>query len=342
MRTIRIIQAAVFLLAVFAIATYLNHSYTRFTEAKNVETGWRIINPPEEISAMVLRDDMLWAGGADGLFLIDIASGKCLAQNHVEAQMKYTRAILLDQYDHLWVGHDGGLSCFDGSKWTAITTENGLPDNRVNAIAEDSHGQIWAGTWGGAVKIENHTNIDENRIIGSLSVSNGLLSDMVNVILPDHQGGLWFGSYNSRIGGVSYLANDGKWQYWTIDNALPHNYVTSIFQDDNQDVWVGTGLLDRGGAVVFRFESGQWTVARTLTKDQGLAGEKVRSIFQDDRGIMWLGSEYDGVTVLDPQGWQILSKASGLSDNEVKVMVQDHRGILWMGTRYGITHSKLD
>ncbi|WP_082349272.1 two-component regulator propeller domain-containing protein [Candidatus Kryptonium thompsonii] len=44
----------------------------------------------------------------------------------------------------------GGLSKFDGVKWSVVNTSNsGLPNNNVYAIAIDSQGNKWIGTDGG-------------------------------------------------------------------------------------------------------------------------------------------------------------------------------------------------
>jgi ligand-binding sensor domain-containing protein len=46
----------------------------------------------------------------------------------------------------------GGLAKFDGVNWTVYNTSNsGLPDNDVTAIAIDGGGNKWIGTYGGGL-----------------------------------------------------------------------------------------------------------------------------------------------------------------------------------------------
>jgi ligand-binding sensor domain-containing protein len=46
----------------------------------------------------------------------------------------------------------GGLAKFDGINWTVYNTSNsGLPDNYVYAIAIDGQGNKWIGTLGGGL-----------------------------------------------------------------------------------------------------------------------------------------------------------------------------------------------
>lgn len=335
-RSIRWVQILVVLAVLILLTWYLNRSHAEMVAQQSAHPGFVVIDPPEEVSALAIQGDTVWAGGVDGLFRIDRRTFEVMVQTPEESRFQYTRAILVDRHRRVWVGHDQGISWLSDGHWQTLTKKDGLPDSRVNTLAEDPSGLLWAGTWGGAVQIAMDDDDPKAHIIRTWTRLDGLLSDMVNVILPDSMGGIWFGSYNSR-GGTSYLSADGEWSYWTGADGLPHEYVTSIYQDQMQDVWVGTGLLSEGGAAVFHHAGGVWSLARTMTRADGLAGEKVRSIFQDQTQRMWLGSEYDGVTIFCPDSVTILDQNTGLSDNEVKVMVQDCDGQTWLGTRYGIT-----
>ncbi len=58
-------------------------------------------------------------------------------------------AISEDRDGSLWVGtHGGGLSRWDGERFTSLTTEYGLADGGVRAIYEDREGSLWIGTAG--------------------------------------------------------------------------------------------------------------------------------------------------------------------------------------------------
>ena len=338
-RLARLLQGLVAAGALLVAGQLLASAAAHESKRQQQVTGWATLNPPEEVSALALQDDTLWAGGSEGIFRVDLNAQQVLEQTPEEAALKYTRALFVDAANRLWVGHDQGLSCLDGQRWSHYTTAHGLPDNRVNALALDLDGFLWVGTWGGAVKLDIQTPQPTPAIVETLRKSNGLLDDMVNVILCDRQDGLWFGAYNSRTGGVSYRSGSGAWHYWTIDQGLPHNYVTAIVEDQAGDIWVGTGLLELGGLSRFTRDGPHWQLKQTLLKSQGLAGEKVRSIFQDARGVLWIGSEYDGVALQKKDGWLILNQTAGLSDNEVKVMLQDRPDRIWLGTRAGISYT---
>src|ERR1700744_1758321 len=54
--------------------------------------------------------------------------------------------ICQDHYRQLWIGTQGGISKFDGKKFTGYSVQEGLPANAVNVMACDSAGNLWIGT----------------------------------------------------------------------------------------------------------------------------------------------------------------------------------------------------
>ena len=44
--------------------------------------------------------------------------------------------------------HNEGVSMYDGETFTHFTQKEGLSNNAVHSILEDSHGNLWFGTWG--------------------------------------------------------------------------------------------------------------------------------------------------------------------------------------------------
>ena len=51
--------------------------------------------------------------------------------------------ILVNTVGNIWFGSLYGLSRFDGQSFTCYTTEQGLTNNVVKAIAKDETGNLW-------------------------------------------------------------------------------------------------------------------------------------------------------------------------------------------------------
>jgi hypothetical protein len=73
--------------------------------------------------------------------------------------------------------------------WCTYTTADGLMDNRVYSISEDTSGNLWFGTRGGA-------NRYDGRSWARYDAGDGLASGGVFAILEDRRGELWFATQN--------------------------------------------------------------------------------------------------------------------------------------------------
>jgi len=95
--------------------------------------------------------------------------------------------------DTQWYGTDAGLARHDGNdymtKWTAYTTENGLVNNFVQAIAMDSQGKLWVGTKGGVSVFDGSDWISYN-------IKDGLVSNNILCIVCDRTGDVYIGTDN--------------------------------------------------------------------------------------------------------------------------------------------------
>ena len=120
------------------------------------------------------------------------------------------------------------------------TSNSGLPDNHISAIAIDEVGSLWIGTnGGGLVHFKDSTWTVYN------TENSGLPNDVIASIAIDNTGSLWIGTY---FGGLAKF--DGKnWAvYNTNDSRLPNNKIFPIVIDAQGNIWIGT---NGGGLAVY-------------------------------------------------------------------------------------------
>jgi len=107
----------------------------------------------------------------------------------------YIIALEVDQTGQVWAGTwGGGLSRFDGSKWTNYSTFEGLPGNHVFMLHQDDKRQLWIGTNKGLA-------LWQNGKFKVMTVSDGLFDSNVFSMATAMDGSKWIGSY----GGVAHL-----------------------------------------------------------------------------------------------------------------------------------------
>ena len=295
--------------------------------------GFEVFLERKDICTLAFNDDEVWAGGIDGLFVYRDGSFAEVGD------FRQVKAVIQDR-GVIWAGHDDGVTRIESGEMITLNEQDGLPDRRVNALAADPDGVIWAGTWGGIALIIN-TEID--RIMTS---DDGLIDDMVNVITLTSRGDKWIGSYVAPRGGATVFS-DGRKQLFSTDDGLLHSNINAIIELADNVVLAGGGLYTKGGGTLFIRSDAGWMKAGEMTVEDGIAGEKIRSVFLDSTGSLWVGSEYDGLAAfrnfevnaagtLSYSEQVVLTTDRGLPNNEVKVISQDPEGRIWIGTRSGL------
>jgi ligand-binding sensor domain-containing protein len=286
--------------------------------------GWKVIRPPQDVMALAFYRDAIWSGGRDGLYRLDPQSGDILEKIDVPLNFSGITALETDPAGRvLWIGHQAGLTRFNGSTWQTYTHADGLPDDQVLALEYTSSGDLWIGTPGGAARF----SLGNWKIYGP---EDGLTSLAVSVIYQDSQGRVWFGDGFTTTGGLTVY--DGTWQTITSKGHLVHPVVNAILEDRQGRLWFGTGFSSQGG--VSSYDGASWNL---LSQENRLAGAKTRSLFEDKHGGLWFGSEYDGIALNDGQSWRVFTPKEGLAGWEVKSMLQDSKENLWFGTENGLT-----
>jgi len=229
----------------------------------------------------------------------------------------FVRAVIEDKSGNIWMGTRGGVSVYNGERFTHYSENEGLSNNFIRAMAEDQSGNIWFGTEGGGVSVfdgESFTHYTEKE---------GFSDNLVRAILVDRNGNIWMGT---RGGGVSVF--DGEsFIHYTEKEGLSYNDVMSIFEDKSGNIWIGTFY---GGVNVFDGES-----FTHYNEKEGLSNSNVVSIAEDRKGNIWLGTDGGGVSVFDGNSFTHYTENEGLSNWAVLSILEDSSGNIWLGTLGG-------
>ena len=83
--------------------------------------------------------------------------------------------LLPDGEEGLWIGTMGGLSHFDGERFSIYTAADGLPDNHVYCLCRDRQKRLWLGTDGALVVYDGHTF--QSQWLPEVTVVHDLVAD---------------------------------------------------------------------------------------------------------------------------------------------------------------------
>src|SRR5258705_3424996 len=147
-------------------------------------------------------------------------------------------SLLQTRDGYLWVGTMGGLSRFDGVRFTTFDDRDKrqLREAEIWALVEADYASLWIGIFGGGL-----SRFKDGRFT-VYSTREGLINDFVTSLCLDHDGGIWIGT----DGGLSYFKNE-RFTNYTVKDGLQHDAIRGLYTDRDGSVWVGTkqGGLDR-------------------------------------------------------------------------------------------------
>jgi len=153
-----------------------------------------------------------------------------------------------------------------------------------------------------------------------LEVGQGLSYPFVHAILIDKKGYIWFGLVGNglcKYDGIS-ITN------YTQKDGLPDNDVTSLIEDNNGNILIGTinglGIFD-GKKIT------------CLTTKNGFPGNLIDNINKDKKNNIWLSSSEIGYIMYDGEKFiHYPNKAT----NTITPFFEDSHGTLWYETKTGL------
>lgn len=124
-------------------------------------------------------------------------------------------------------------------KFDHLSKEDGLSSSDITSIVQDKQGFVWIGTIDGLNRYDGY-NIKIYR--NAPEDSTSLCDNRISVLYVDHLGELWIGTENNGLS--RYNRNTDtfvNYSYKPYDSkSLSYYYVTSIVEDADQNLWVGT------------------------------------------------------------------------------------------------------
>jgi ligand-binding sensor domain-containing protein len=265
------------------------------------------------------REGNLWLGvGTSGLAVLRRSNVKTVGPPD-GWEGRSVLSVSVGRDDALNVGTEGaGVYRFHEGQWTHFTESSGLSNLYVWAVSEDTHGRLWAGTWGGGLFVKTGDRFE--RAPGTED-----LTAPIPALLHRPDGGLWAGT------GTGLLRLErGKLDWFGSQQGLARADVRAIVEDREGRVWFGMsggglGCLENGAVRQFR-------------KTHGLSSDFVWSLRMDEDGTLWIGTSGGGLNRFKQGRFSAITTSQGLPDNVICHIADDGRGYLWMSSHRGIFH----
>jgi len=220
--------------------------------------------------------------------------------------------------------HSNGTEVVNNLSFELYSHEQGLSNDKIHCVFQDSKGWMWIGTSQGVCRFDGYRfTVFKNDPDDPAS----LKGDMVRVIFEDHNKQLWIGTDN---GGLNKFNREKEtFQhlfYYGNPAAMKDASVYSIQEDLAGNMWVGTETN------LFKIEN---ETKLTSIKPSNIPdfSENIRAICLDQKGRIWIGT-IRGLYLYDPatNRAEQLSLRESQTNEEVWEVVADEDGTVWIGT----------
>ncbi len=251
----------------------------------------------DKISVQSILEDSngkMWIGANGGI----IVAQNGVAEKLEAAEGQHVHAIVQDKAGNVWVATNRGILRFNDYKLTAFySVKEGLPNEFMTTIFQDSKGRIWFGGFGGL------SELHDGKLINFTS-SEGLVGNYVRSIYEDKEGVLWIGTYDE---GLSRF-KDGKFSNFKAENGLYNNGVFAIQEDKYGNFWISSnrGIYRVKHQDLNDFAEGKIAKINSVGygKEDGMLstecnGGRQPASFIDKDGKFWFPTQ-DGVVVVNP------------------------------------------
>lgn len=268
----------------------------------------------------------------------------------IQSQASY---IYQDRHHQLWIGTEGGISSFDGNKFTGYSVQEGLLTNNVSVMLNDEDDNLWVASNHG-VSIFNGRNFrhlkpgngPNNNVTAmcrmtdsSVLLLNNFKPYKVKNFVPSRLN--FSGDTNERVSTISrqrngdilaFVYSKGIYRY------TPKTKTTKIYSvsQEFKNAFVGALIVTSTNDTLMLIRNNLYALRKNQIVPYGAPvinpnEQNFICITEDNRGNLWLGS-YSGVYKIENGVMWHYNGSNGLTDNTVSQVFTDLEDNIWFAT----------
>ncbi len=209
-------------------------------------------------------------------------------------------------------------------RYSKLDIDDGLTNNSINSIIQDSRGYIWFGTYYGlnrynGYEIKNYYNESDN----PHSVSDNFTTSL----LEDIDGNIWVGT---KFGLNRFDKNTEKFSRYLVDStqigSIVNNQIGSLSTDSENNIWVGTM---GGGLHLYHHASDNFTAFVQNEKNYSHINY-ISSMVNGSDHELWLGTYGNGIALFNKSQKSFLHFP--FNNMQINDLYDDKRGVIWIAT----------
>ena len=288
---------------------------------------------------------IFWVGTqGDGLHIMDRKTGSFTRltydPNHPEKlsrppvnkgdPMDHITFITEDMTGAIWIGtHAAGMNRYDTvtKKITHYQSGNGFPDSTCWTSFLSHDGVLWISTENSKLLYRVDPSYRSINSISTFSVARDFVEDK--------KGYLWVATRGNGL--LKYDQHKNLIKQYKNDPSNPFslndNRVNSLFQSQEDTIWVGTW----NGFRIFNKVTQQFSMIPNSLNLKDSIDSAITTIFQDKQGLIWFGRWSGGLIQCNPNDnsfkhfYSNAEDSASIGTNTITTILEDRSGVLWVG-----------
>ncbi len=312
-----------------------------------IATSETTINIDQNTRIFSDHERNIWFTSGGDLYLFGKSNIRHYGKNNSKFRGAYT--FCSDKAGTIWIGHQKGLTSFDGSDWKEYDTLQSILLKREQDVFNLTKDSTWV-----RANYKDYL-IDSNSYFKP--------EYYVTKTYLDDSGTLWL-----KAEGYLVKYHQKEWTVFDqLNSGMPTNEISSLTSDDNNNLWIGTfkhGLYKYDGdEFISLMTSGSFPDTNivslhnfndtlVISTDKRIyflpdfnlqernkiifVSPYVRDIFKDSKFNYWFGTRFGLFEFTPPDGRALYDcRNSGLASNYVSSISEDSDGNLWILTSTG-------
>jgi ligand-binding sensor domain-containing protein len=288
----------------------------------------------------------IWIGTDGGINILEKGPQKFSHINSSDPELNISndtiQSIVEDQYHKVWIGTNFGLNQYFPKENKIVSyfhvpgKKSSLAGNQIQQVFINDEEQVIVATNNGISVLNRkkgqfHSLKDKNN-------RNPLAGIQVNQIIQDKKSNYWIAS---EEGLFFYNKKQRVFKQYIVDesNGLTSNSLTSIMEDSQGDIWIGT---NGNGICIYNPATAQFKESsHPIIKE--FENDYIHSLFEDRSKIVYVGTSWRGLAKINPYANQFEhiryspNNPDGLNSENVWTIYENETdNVLWIGTNKGI------
>ncbi|PHR85463.1 MAG: GGDEF domain-containing protein [Colwellia sp.] len=291
------------------VATWEGFSQFNGREFKLFTRGSKAGLPDSAVRSLTATQngELLVAGARGGISIRK--NGEWQPQHNASTMVNHA---IFDNKKNIWLALEG-----KGLVYRDVTTKHDdtiIGSLRAFKLLLDTENTLWVATNNGLYSVKNKTlvsHFNEHFGLPDTPIYSLLLTSENQLIVGTEQG--------------AFILHNG---YFTpLHPDLSQEAVTSLLEDKNSDIWLGT---QKHG--IFRLSD---LGIEKLDDSKGLPNNRISSLYQDKEDSIWVGTS-SGLFRLREAPFITLTSKQGLAGDYIRTVLAHSDGSLWIGSSKGL------